>query len=95
MKPVERKITASEDGKVLFLKVKGKTLSVPWAKSYFHMDERVRVSIEKTQDKINYVVQPQDVRLSRRETHWQEEEQNNTENNGKGEPSDGVSSSPL
>lgn len=98
MKPIERKITASEDGKILFLKVNGKILSVPWAHSYFAMDEKVRISIEKTKDKINYVIQPHDVRLSRRETNWVEAgqaEPKNTENDAKEGSLDGISSSPL
>jgi hypothetical protein len=97
MKPIERKITASEDGKILFLRVNGKVLSVPWQNSYFWMDEKVRVSIEKTKNKINYVIQPYDVRLSRRETHWMEigQEKQNTENDQKEGSSNGISSSPL
>jgi hypothetical protein len=98
MKPIERKITASEDGKTLFLKVNGKTLSVPWQNSYFWIDEKVRVSIEKTKDKTNYVIQPHDVRLSRRETHWMElgqQEAKKAENNEKEGSPDGISSSPL
>jgi hypothetical protein len=97
MKPIERKITASEDGKILFLRVNGKVLSVPWQNSYFWNEEKVRVSIEKTKDKTNYVVQPHDVRLSRRETHWMElgqQEPKSIENDQK-EESNGISSSPL
>lgn len=70
MKTLERKISASKDGKILYLKVDGNTLCVPWADSYFYKNESVLVIVDKIKDVTTYCVRPGDKRLPRRETHW-------------------------
>lgn len=70
MKTLERKVTASKDGKILYLKVDGATLCVPWRDSYYYKNETVLVVVEKVKDVTIYCVRPGDTRLPRRETHW-------------------------
>jgi hypothetical protein len=72
MKAVERKVSASRDGKRLFITINKKKLSIPWNESYFYQGDRVLVSAEKMQEKTIYCIQPSDQRLRKNETHWKE-----------------------
>jgi hypothetical protein len=72
MKAVERKVSASRDGKRLFITFNKKKLSVPWSESYFYQGDRVLVSTENVQEKMVYCIQPSDQRLRRNEMHWKE-----------------------
>lgn len=70
MKAVERTICASRDGKILFLTVNKKRLSIPWRETYFYQKDKVLVSIEKVKDEEIYCIRPADRRLQKNETHW-------------------------
>jgi hypothetical protein len=80
--PLEKTIVASQDGKVLFIKVnKKEVLFKPWKDSYFHAGDKVFVHIEKEDGQTKYVVEPFDrVLYHKIERNWQttfgEKEQN-------------------
>lgn len=70
MKAIERKITASRDGKILYLRINNQKITIPWRDSRYYRGERVLVSVSKMKDTTVYSVCPRDGRLPWDETHW-------------------------
>lgn len=70
MKSVERKIIAPGDGKILYLRINGAKITVPWRDSKYYEGETVIVSVDKIKDAPVYSVRPYDKRLPWNETHW-------------------------
>lgn len=70
MKAVERTITASRDGKILFLRINNQKITVPWRDSRYYRGEPVLVSVNKIKDVAVYSIRPRDGRLPWDETHW-------------------------